>query len=55
MAASWVDQSDSNMAEAKVDQMVDSTVIVSVDGMENLKVEEMVEKLVVLLDLMMVS
>ena len=43
------------MAEAKVDQMVDSTVIVSVDGMENLKVEEMVEKLVVLLDLMMVS
>jgi hypothetical protein len=35
--------------------MVDSTVLVSVDGMENLKVEEMVEKLVVLLDLMMVS
>jgi len=35
--------------------MVDSMVLVSVDGMENLKVEEMVEKLVVLLDLMMVS
>jgi hypothetical protein len=35
--------------------MVDSTVLVSVDGMEHLKVEEMVEKLVVLLDLMMVS
>ena len=35
--------------------MVDSTVLVSVDGMENLKVEEMVEKLVVLLGLLMVS